>query len=133
MQNTSARPTGVTIIAVLAIIGGIFGILAGVAVLGLGGLATAAGGTDVGVTAILFGLLLLVVAIGELAFGIGAWGLKPWAWTLGVGIMAASIVISLLSGLINGNLTNQIVSIVIDAIVIYYLFTPGVKAAFGKA
>ncbi|MEO8287849.1 MAG: hypothetical protein ABI670_15580 [Chloroflexota bacterium] len=133
MQAPSARPVEVTIIAVLAIIGGIFGILDGLAIIGLGGTGAAVGAASEGISAVIVGLLTLALAIGSLAFGVGAWTLKPWAWTLGVAVFAGSIVIALISGLLFNNLGGQALSIVIDAIIIYYLFTPPVKAAFGRA
>ena len=43
MMQKPPRPTGVTILGVLAILGGIIGILAGAAALGFSGLAAAAG------------------------------------------------------------------------------------------
>lgn len=87
------------------------------------------------------GGLVLVLALLTLAFGIlymvlayGLWTLKPWAWTLGVGLSAASIVLAIL------NVTQGIqypvgavISVAISAAVIYYLMTPGPRRAFGKA
>ena len=119
------RPLGVTILAVLAIISGILGLLGGVALLGLG----AAG---LGGVAAIMGILVLVLAVLELAFGFGAWTLQPWAWTLGV----ASQVLSRCHCrdiAMGGSITGQIVGIIIAAVILYYLFTPPVRQAFGKA
>jgi hypothetical protein len=127
MQTTSARPTGVTILAVLGWIGGVLGIL-GALLLILG----SAAGLDAGL--FIYAILSLILALGELAFGIGAWTLKPWAWTVGVGVAAGSVILSIIAVILQwGTIGGVIVSIIISAIILYYLFTPGVKAAFGRA
>lgn len=126
------RPTGVTIIAILAAIGGVFGLLAGLALVGIGG-AVAAGGAAAGGLATIVGLLLLVYGVVGLILAYGFWTLKPWAWTLGVGLEVAGIVINILQFMNNSaNAVGTVVSIAIAAVVIWYLFQPHVKAAFGR-
>jgi len=127
MQNTVARPTGVTILAILAFIGGVFGILGALLVF-LGGTVSLNGGL------LIDALLILLIAVGELAFGIGAWTLRPWAWTIGVAIEAISVAFSIISVILGwNNISGVIISIIIAAVILYYLYTPGVKAAFGRA
>jgi hypothetical protein len=134
MQTSTGRerPVGVTILAVLAFIGGIFGLLGALALLGLGGVA-AAGDAGLGGLTMLFGVLLLVLALIQLAFGYGAWTLKPWAWTLGVAGQVLSLILALVNILTGSDIGSQIIGIAISAIILYYLFTPGVRAAFGRA
>jgi hypothetical protein len=139
MQGTAStqRPIGVTILAVLAIIGGVLGILGGVLIL-LGGGIIAASGVEgagaVGGLIIVFAVISIVIGVLYLAFGIGAWGLKPWAWMLGVIGAALSILSSLFQVIfLQSDFTSQIVSIVISVIILVYLFTPGVRQAFGRA
>jgi hypothetical protein len=139
MQGTAStqRPMGVTILAVLAIIGGVLGILGGILILLGGGLIAASGvegAAAVGGLVIVFAILSIVIGALYLAFGIGAWGLKPWAWMLGV--IGAGL--SLLSALfqiifLQSDITSQIVGIAISIIILVYLFTPPVKQAFGRA
>ena len=78
----AARPTGITILAVLSAIGGVLGLLGGVALLGLGGVAAGATGNAAffGLGA-LAGIITVAISIGQLAFAYGAWSLQPWAWT----------------------------------------------------
>jgi len=125
------RPTGVTVLAVLAALGGLFAILAGLALVGLGGLA---GGAAGGGFAALLGVLFLIYGVLALVLAYGFWTLKPWAWTLGVGLQGAGIVINILQFMNN---TSQIVSLVINlaiaGVILWYLFQPHVKAAFGRA
>jgi hypothetical protein len=124
-----ARPTGVTILAVLAAIGGVFGILGGLALLGIGTFFASAG---LGGLAFVFGLIALAVGIAELAFAYGAWTLKPWGWTLGIVLAAVSIVLYVVEVVLGyADITGVIISIVISAVIIYYLNMPDIRRAFG--
>jgi hypothetical protein len=124
MQTTAQRPMGITILAVLAVIGGLLGLL---------GSFTALSGGASNTTNMLIGIVWLVSSVASLAFGYGAWTLKPWAWTLGVAIQVVTLVLSVVYILTGSPLTSQILNIAIAAIILYYLFTSGVKQAFGKA
>ena len=132
MQNAAQRPMGVTILAVLAIIGGVLGIIGSLVLFGLGGVASTLNG-GVGVQTMLLAILGLVQAVLSLAFGIGALSLQPWAWTLGVIAEALSIVLTVVAMIITGIGANYIISLAIAAVILYYLFTPEVKRAFGRA
>ena len=131
VDRPTDRPTGITILAVLAAIGGVFSILGGIALVGLGG-ALATGG--LGGMAALVGFLVLILGVLYLVLAYGFWTLQPWAWLLGVGLQAASIVLTLIQ-LIGGtsNIVSAVISIAISAAILYYLYQPHVKAAFGRA
>ncbi len=123
------RPTGVTILAILAFIGGAFGILGALALMGLG---FAFAGVAGGGLSFVFGIVLLALSILYLWIGWGFWNLKRSAWSLGLVVFGAGIVITFIEMLLGyATITNLIVTIVINGIVLYYLLTPGVKAAFG--
>lgn len=124
--TTAGRPIGVTILAVLAAIAGVLGLLGSLAFFGL--LASASG------LFMMIGLLTLVMSVLYLVLAYGLWTLQPWAWMLGIGLSAVSIVLTLL-GLVQGTqeMIGAIISIVISAAIIYYLLTPQVKAAFGRS
>jgi hypothetical protein len=125
------RPTGITILAVLAAIGGVFALLAGLALVGMGGLAGTAGG---GGFAAILGLLFLALGALELVLAYGFWTLKPWAWTLGIGLQVAGVVLNVLQFMNNtANAGSTVVSVVIAAAIIWYLYQPHIKAAFGRA
>jgi hypothetical protein len=130
----AARPMGITILAVLSAIGGVLGLLGGIAIIGIGGLAAASTGTAAyfGLGA-LWGVLVLATAIASLVFAYGAWTLKPWAWPLGVALQIISLALALLTILSGGDISGQIISIVISAIILYYLFQPNIKTLFGRA
>jgi hypothetical protein len=133
------RPVGVTILAVIAIIYGIFSLL--LALLGLLGSALLASG--VGNVRYAAGTLAYatisdaVLGILYLAFGIGAFRLKGWAWTTGVVALVLDVVRQIVGVVIHGfsasNIVGFIITIVIALVVLWYLFRPNVRAAFGKA
>jgi len=122
--STSTRPTGITILAVLAGIGGVLTAIAGIGLFVLG--AVAFGGLGA-----LLGLAFLAVAALYIAFCVGALQMKPWAWPLGVVGAAFSIVLSVLQ-LLGGDV-SQVISILVAGGILYYLNQPGIKAAFGRA
>ncbi len=136
------RPTGVTILAILAAIVGILGLCASLALIGLGGVfggilggrVGAGAGLFVGALGVFLGVITLVIALLELAFAYGAWNLRPWAWLLGIGtevVAGLLAVIRLIDG--RGSAGSEVISIAIAAIIVYYLMTPEVKRAFGRA
>ena len=63
----------------------------------------------------------------------GAWTLQPWGWTLGIVGVVIGLIINTLYILNGSEIGSQIVSIAISAVILYYLFTPAVKQAFGRA
>jgi hypothetical protein len=100
------RPTGITILAVIAVIYGIFNLL--LALLGLLGSALLA--SRVAPAAIKYSAGTLayatvsdaVLGIVFLAFGIGALGLKSWAWTMGVAALVLEVVRQIVGFVIQG-------------------------------
>jgi Predicted membrane protein (DUF2127) len=125
------RPTGITVLAILAAIGGVFGILGGLALIGVG--TVVATSTGLGGLAAILGLIALAYGILSLVLAYGFWTLQPWAWTLGVGLEVAGIVINVLQYINNTSaIGGTIFSIAINAIVLWYLYQPNVKAAFGR-
>jgi uncharacterized membrane protein (DUF2068 family) len=135
------RPMGITILAVLAFIGGILGICGGLSgiVAGsfLGGLAASVGASNaaaLGGMAAVYSIVALAFAVADLVFGFGAWTLKPWAWMLGMVLFGLNIVFQLVA-LVAGWTTfgGMIIPVAIGGVIIYYLLTPQVKQAFGRA
>ena len=132
-QSSVSRPLGITIMAIVAGIFGVLGFLAGLAVFGLSGLLGAAGVPNAAGAGMASSLLALATAVLALAFAYGAWTLKPWAWPLGLAF-AGFAVVSGVVGLAGGDteITSVVIGLAIAALVVYYLMTPGVKAAFGR-
>ena len=74
------------------------------------------------------GLFILGLAYFLMAYGL--WNAKNWAWTLTLVLSGIGIIVGI-GSIIVGNL-GSIFHIIINAIVIYYLYRPNVKAFFNK-
>jgi hypothetical protein len=135
-----ARPVGVTILAVLAIIGGIALLcLGGVALLGSsaisGAVAASGQATTVSAGALqVSGGISAVLGVLYLVLGVGLLQLRGWAWMLGVGLSIVSLVAGVVEIAVKySTISNQIVGMIFSIIILVYLFTPKVRAAFGRA
>jgi hypothetical protein len=135
------RPVGVTILAVIAVIYGIFNLL--LALLGLLGsalLASRVAGAAIKYSAGTLAYATIsdaVLGIVFLAFGIGALRLKGWAWTTGIAALVLELVRQIvgvvIQGLGVGTIIRDSITIVIALVLLWYLFRPNVRAAFGTA
>jgi hypothetical protein len=136
------RPTGITILAVIAVIYGAFSLL--LALLGLLGSALLASGFAPAAARYSAGTLVYatisdaVLGILYLTFGIGAFRLKAWAWTAGViglGLDVVRQIVGLV--VIQGSSASKFVgagiTIVLAVVLLWYLFRPSVRGAFGSA
>ena len=137
------RPTGVTVIAVLVIIGGILFLLAGIAVVAVGYLFISS--QIIGLVFVIIGAILLAVGIGFLVVSYGLLKGKRWSWTITVILLFIGIAIDVASIIIFGYFTfnmdtsifltsnsGSIASIIISVIILYYLYRPHIKSYFGK-
>ena len=136
------RPTGVTIIAILIIIGGILLLLAGIAGVVVGSLSIS---QIIGLGFVIIGAIILAVGIGYLVVSYGLLKGKKWSWTITVVLLFIGIVINVVSIIILGYFTfdtdtssfltsnsGSIAGIIISVIILYYLYRPHVKSYFGK-
>ena len=112
------RPLGVTIIALLAILGGIAFLVSAFVSLLVPLLGIFIGG----------GLFILGLAYFLMAYGL--WNGKSWAWTLTLVLSGVGIIVGI-GSIVVGNF-GSIVHTIINAIIIYYLYRPNVKAFFNK-
>lgn len=129
--SSSARPLGVTILAVLAFVAGILGLLGSLALIGLGGVATSVGAVGAGGLAMIGGLVTLVLSVAEIALGYGFWVLKPAAWRWGAILAIVSLawaVVSLV--VVRFDLVSLIISAVVTFFMLYYLSKANVRQAF---
>jgi hypothetical protein len=144
------RPTGVTILAVLSILGGIAFLVigAGLVVVGLvigtyvgtqlsnqlassgySGLSSLSAGSIAAIlTAI--GAIVLILGILYLAVAIGFLGGKGWAWTLAIIGYIIGIIINVVQIALGA--VTSVVGLIIGIIILYYLTRPHVKSFFGK-
>jgi hypothetical protein len=128
-ENEVKRPFGVTLIAILALIGGLFGLCW--PTLAFMGSALLPG--VFGTIGALAGIFLIIGPILQLVFSYGAFKLRSWAWYLGLiasGITLIGVIINLING---ASLFSALWGSVISIIIFIYLLTPNVRNAFGTA
>lgn len=136
------RPTGVTVLAVLAFIGAGLSVLGALVVL-LGGalvadMATRPGlGMMAGVGGVIIGVFLLGIAALYAVAGAGFLKLKNWARILVIvlcGLGALFNAVGVLSSLIHFHVVLVVwqgILVAIDVWILVYLLNPRVKQAFG--
>jgi uncharacterized membrane protein (DUF2068 family) len=138
------RPTGVTILAVLAFIGaGVLVLLALLSLLGgalVSSLSSSGAGMMAGMGAAVVAIFLLVIAVVEAVVGVGLWKLQNWARVVTIVLVGLSFlgsVLSIFSPFAHLHifffvfLIRRLIVAAIDAWIIWYLFQPNVKQAFG--
>ncbi|MGV8082287.1 MAG: hypothetical protein AB2L09_01440 [Coriobacteriia bacterium] len=132
------RPVGVTLIGWLAVIAGILALIGGISLLvaGIALLAFSAGtgGGLAGVGAVLVLLLalwLLALGTADIIFGSGMLRLRGWAWMLGA-VLASIGLLSNIAQLFAGDWFGATLGLIVNGIILYYLFTDEVKGAFGR-
>ena len=86
----------------------------------IGSIATAIGG------------MLIAIAVASFIVGYGLLKGKRWAWTVAVVVTIISIIIDVFSIASVVNIVGGIISIIINGVILYYLYRPHVKAFFGK-
>ena len=136
------RPTGITVIAILIIIGGILLLLAGIGGVAVGSLSIS---EIIGLGFVIIGAIILAVGIGYLVVSYGLLKGKKWSWTITVVLLFIGIAINVVSIIIFGYFTfdtdtssflttnsGSIAGIIISVIILYYLYRPHVKSYFGK-
>jgi hypothetical protein len=131
-QPSANRPLGITILALLQILLGLFGIclptfflIAGTAGLFLGPVGAALGGAG-----ICIGLLLIAGPVLHLIVGFGALNLHKWAWWLGIlatGVDVLAVILNLWNG---AGVLAAILPAIFSVLVFIYLLMPGVRKAF---
>ena len=117
------RPTGITILAILEILGGLALLLggAGLALVGaVAGFGLAAG----------LGGVLFILGFGSFVVAFGLWNGRPWAWTIARALSVINIITSGISIASGG--FGSIFGLLIALIIIYYLTRPHVRVYFGK-
>jgi hypothetical protein len=140
MQPKPKRPTGVTVLAILEILGGLAGLGGGAVLIGVAALVSSsnfatlypqlAGIGSVSTVLYALGALALIFGILGLVLGVGFLGGKSWAWTLGIVVGVLNIIVSLVETGIG--FYSDIIGIIFPIIIIYYLMRPHVKVFFGK-
>lgn len=142
------RPVGVTLIGVLDIIAGLIFLFAGGALFAVIPIISS-NPEQFGINSsslpfqLLTGPLGYVIAgagialgVADIVIGIGLLKGKQWAWKIAVALAFISIAGDIITMVVQANTSNpvgSVVGIIIDGVILYYLYRPHVKVYFGKS
>lgn len=123
-MSENDRPILVTLVGALEALAGLIVIVCGILIL-----LNVDVGYDVGNTK--NAVVATLIIIGLVPFVVGYGMLRGWSvmWYIGV-IIAALIVASSIYGIIKGAYAANAVPLVVQLVILYYLFRPKVKAFF---
>ena len=124
-----SRPTGVTIIAILAFLSGLLGLCAALPVFGISLLAGIFV-PPVGVIGSIIGLILAFSPILLIIFAYGAWNLRSWAWLLGIVATGISVLSALVAVFTTGHVVAIVSHGILPIIIFVYLLMPNVRKSF---
>jgi hypothetical protein len=128
----NGRPLGITIIAIVLAVGGVFQVLVGteaqgITNFGLGAVAEAGGIS--GPASMISGILTIIAAAGLFT-------LAGWAWLLVVVVLAFRIIVDIYVAWTHGLGSTlgsaAIGNLVISAVLLWYFQRSNVRAAFGR-
>ena len=137
------RPTGITTLAVWFFVGALM--CAVVALLFFGGLGVKVTGVGAGGMGVLTGLgtgggvVFLIFSAIDVVVGVGLWKLCSWARTMTIILVALALLLAatrLLTSLLHFNLfvlAFQLIFVGVYILILWYMFQPHVKQAFGVA
>lgn len=126
----STRPTGVTILAVLAAIGAFFALMAALGSF-MGGAVLGAGGAEgVGAFVAVLGVFLLIYAVAAAAVAYGLLKRARWAWYVTIVLVGLGLLGALVS-LFSFDILSFLFQAAINGFVLWYLMKPEVQAWFG--
>ncbi|MGD0422433.1 MAG: hypothetical protein ABSA92_03120 [Candidatus Bathyarchaeia archaeon] len=117
------RPTGVTILAILEAIAGVYYLATGFNVSIYRTLVRLAFGIA-SIDSIFVGAALIIIGLVSLFLAWGLWTGKGWARMTALVFAILSLIVSLIS--------RNLFGLVIDLIIVYYLTRPNVKQFFTK-
>ena len=125
-----SRPIGITIIAIVLAVSGVFQVLVGLEALGITdfGLAEVTEAAELSGWAAIIGGALSILVAG------GLFTLAGWAWILAVVVLVIRILVDITTLIVQGFTSTLgmavIVNLVISAVILWYFFRPNVRAAF---
>ncbi len=74
--------------------------------------------------------ILIIIGLAYFVVAYGLWKRLCWAWVLTLIVSVIGIIVGL-GSIVVGNI-GSLFHVIVNAIVIYYLYRPNVKAYFGK-
>jgi hypothetical protein len=133
------RPAGITVIVVIFFALGIFSLLWGALVLGIGGLSALFGSlfgaqnmTSFGNASAWTGYFGIVTALVQIVVAFGLIAMKKWAWILALVGLALTVVLGVI-GMFTGGVFAFIcgsLGLILPVIILIYLLSKGIRTAF---
>lgn len=130
MKNRMAKnmPVGVKILAVLAYIGAVLALLAGIAMFFGSAVFVTYLGAFAGLT-VVAGIIMIAFAVLYFFIGRGLWKGQNWARIVAIILSVLGLISALFS--IATAVSSSVISLIINIVIIWYLgFKPNVKKAF---
>lgn len=142
------RPIGVTVLGALNLIGGFFLLVGGIGLfVAIPIITSNPDQFSIDHKSLAFEFLtgwlgyvlaggLLALGIASIVIGIGLLKGIQWAWKAAVVIALISVATDVIKIIVDpsiSNLTSSIIGWILDAVILYYLYRPHVKAYFGKS
>ncbi|MGN6558942.1 MAG: hypothetical protein ACTHJ2_00290 [Candidatus Nitrosocosmicus sp.] len=146
-SNTNPkRPIGVTILAILIIIGGIALLIGGLLFMAFAGIISSnetTSNSPINIAALIslpLSLGMVIIGIIYLFVSYGLLKGKGWAWIITIVVTIIGLIIQIVSTIITWlvsssietALITHIVGIIISGVIIFYLYTPNVRAYFRR-
>ena len=122
----SRTPVGVIILGFLAFMAGISELILGFNLLGWVVFGAASTGNGV----VLSGSLAVLVGILYIAVALAFWSLRPWAWLFGIIMAIFGVFNAVLVAIASNSPAQGLGAALLSGVILWYLNTEGVKAAF---
>lgn len=133
-MSTRVRPSGVTLLVLLEALLGILFFLGFIALTVVSfGLPELFPHMRLIIPVRLFvvAVILLVLAFVEFALAYGLWTGVSWAWVASLGLALLGIVFAIFSLFLRPGI-GEIISLVVNLLIVYYLMQPRIHSYFGK-
>jgi hypothetical protein len=129
MSNQRTRPAGVTILAILAVLAGVANIIRALEYFGVMPYAV---GLDFFGVSPLGGILHLTATLVWFYIAYALWRLSPIGWIVVVVFSIINLVAEVISLLGGASLTFVLLPVIVNAIILIYSLSSGVRRAFGR-
>jgi hypothetical protein len=142
MDQQMERPAQVTVLAALAMLAGVIGVIVGAFTVLSGTIFASASPSSARPTGVVILIAFIELIIGGLyiAFSVGAWRLRRWAWPLGLAAGSLAIIVNgirliydvfaFAKGEPVSGVVGPILALIVGGVILYYLFSDTVQRAF---
>ncbi len=129
---STSRPVGITILAILAIVAAILAIIHTLQMLHLFPIAGPFGVFSFFTFDLLGAILWGILALIWIWVARGLWNLDPQAWLFVVVLSVLNLILAVIDIIGASSFQSQLPAIILNAIILIYCNTAGVKQAFGQ-